>query len=94
MGITSQYITGVWVGASERSIHFRTSDLGEGSKMALPIFGRYIEKVYNSGLYDYTKGGFTKEKNIKITKSYRCQVKIVKDSTKTDRDSLRVVILE
>jgi penicillin-binding protein 1A len=94
MGVTKDLVTGTWVGGEDRSIHFRTSDLGEGSKMALPIFGRYIEKVYNSGLYDYTKGGFTKEKNIKITKSYRCQVKIVKDSTKTDRDSVRVVILE
>lgn len=94
MGVTKDLVTGTWVGGEDRSIHFRTSDLGEGSKMALPIFGRYIEKVYNSDLYDYPKGGFTKPKNIKITKPYQCQVKIVKDSTKTDRDSVRVVILE
>jgi penicillin-binding protein 1A len=91
MGVSKDLVTGVWVGGEDRAIHFRTSDLGEGSKMALPIFGRYIEKVYNSGLYDYTKGGFTKEKNIKLTKPYQCSVRIIRDSTKTGRDSIRVV---
>lgn len=91
MGVTKDLVTGVWVGGDDRAIHFRTSDYGEGAKMALPIFGRYIEKVYNSGLYDYPKGGFTKEKNIKLTKPYQCGVRVIRDSTKTGRDSIRVV---
>jgi penicillin-binding protein 1A len=95
MGITKDLVAGVWVGGEDRSIHFRTSDYGEGAKMAMPIFGRYIEKVYNAGFHDYTKGGFTKKNTgLQISKPYQCPVKLVKDSTKTGKDSMRVVMVE
>ncbi len=95
MGVTKDLVTGTWVGGEDRSIHFRTSDYGEGAKMAMPIFGRYIERVYNAGFYDYTKGGFTKKPTgLTMSKPYSCPVKVLKDSTKTGRDSVRVVMVE
>jgi penicillin-binding protein 1A len=54
MGITKDLVTGIWVGADDRSVHFTTSETGEGSHTALPIFGRFMEKVYadpKSGIY-------------------------------------------
>jgi penicillin-binding protein 1A len=39
MGITKDLVTGIWVGADDRSVHFTTSESGEGSHTALPIFG-------------------------------------------------------
>jgi penicillin-binding protein 1A len=92
MGVTKDLVTGVWVGGDDLRIHFRTGELGEGAKMAMPIFGLYTEKVYNAGLPTYQKGGFTKQKTgIRLTKNYQCRTIVVKDSTKTDKDSVRLV---
>ncbi len=46
MGITPKLTTGIWVGAEDRSVHFRTIHLGQGANMALPIWAIYMKKVY------------------------------------------------
>ncbi|MCI4671603.1 MAG: transglycosylase domain-containing protein [Bacteroidia bacterium] len=45
MGITPQLVTGVWVGASDRRVHFRSIKYGQGANMALPIWALYMQKV-------------------------------------------------
>jgi penicillin-binding protein 1A len=40
-------VMGVWVGGEEPSVHF-TSSAG-GSRMALPVAGKFLTKVYNDG---------------------------------------------
>jgi penicillin-binding protein 1A len=50
MGVTQDLVTGTWVGGEDRAIHFRTSSTGEGGKTALPVFGRYMVKLYDAGL--------------------------------------------
>ncbi|MEO6149234.1 MAG: transglycosylase domain-containing protein, partial [Mucilaginibacter sp.] len=84
MGITKDLVTGVWVGADDRSVHFKTSETGEGSRTALPIFGRFMEKVYADPKSGYTEGPFPKPW-VKITKQYMCpspQIRI--DTAVTD----------
>jgi penicillin-binding protein 1A len=71
MGITKDLVTGVWVGCDERSAHFRTSETGEGSHTALPIFGKFMEKVYHDPSTGYTYGHFPKP-GVEITRSYDC----------------------
>lgn len=46
VGITPDLVTGIWVGADDRSVHFRGITLGQGANMALPIWGYYMKKVY------------------------------------------------
>ncbi|MFA6923240.1 MAG: transglycosylase domain-containing protein [Bacteroidales bacterium] len=46
MGVVPQLVTGVWVGCEDRSVHFRSTDLGQGATMALPIWALYMKKVY------------------------------------------------
>ena len=46
MGFTPSLVTGVWVGGDERYIHFNTMAQGQGASTALPIYGRYMTKVY------------------------------------------------
>lgn len=43
MGFTPDLVSGVWVGGEERYIHPR---VGQGASMALPIFGKYISRVF------------------------------------------------
>ncbi len=45
VGVTPKLVAGGWVGGEYRSIHFRTGQLGQGSRTALPIFGRFMAKV-------------------------------------------------
>ncbi len=46
MGITPDLVTGIWVGAEDRSVHFRYTALGQGANTALPVFGYYMKKLY------------------------------------------------
>ncbi|OIP03619.1 MAG: hypothetical protein AUJ97_04235 [Bacteroidetes bacterium CG2_30_32_10] len=46
MGITPNLVSGVWVGGEDRSIHFRSTLLGQGANMSLPIWAIYMLKVY------------------------------------------------
>jgi penicillin-binding protein 1A len=82
LGVTPALISASWVGADNRSVHFRTSELGEGCKTALPIYGLFMEKLLKDPTYavDYKKK-FPKPK-IKITKNYSCHTYFhKKDST-------------
>jgi penicillin-binding protein 1A len=60
MGITPDLTTGVWVGAEDRSVHFRSTRLGQGSHTALPIWATYMKKVYNDKSLNISKGDFPK----------------------------------
>lgn len=46
IGMTPKVVAGAWVGGDEKAIHFRSTQLGSGSNMALPIFGLFMKKVY------------------------------------------------
>ena len=86
MGITKDLVTGIWVGADDRSVHFTSSETGEGSHTALPIFGAFMEKVYADPNSGYTYGPFPKPW-VKITKEYMCPSPVIREDT-TATDSL------
>ena len=87
MGITKDLVTGIWVGADDRSVHFTSSETGEGSHTALPIFGAFMEKVYADPNSGYTYGPFPKPW-VKITKEYMCPSPVIREDT-TTTDSLQ-----
>ena len=60
MGITPDLTTGVWVGAEDRSVHFRSTQLGQGSHTALPIWAKYMKKVYDDKSLNVSQGDFVK----------------------------------
>jgi penicillin-binding protein 1A len=55
MGVTPNLVSGAWVGGEDRSIHFKGISLGGGHSMALPIFGLFMQKVYNDSTLFVTK---------------------------------------
>jgi len=92
MGITKDLVTGIWVGADDRSVHFTNAETGEGSHTALPIFGDFMQRVYADPKSGYTYGAFPKPW-VKITKSYDCpspreETDSLTDSLKTPLDTL------
>ncbi|MDG1913836.1 MAG: transglycosylase domain-containing protein [Crocinitomix sp.] len=58
MGLTPELVTGVWVGADDRDIHFRSYPWGQGARMALPIYGYYMQRVYKDASIDISKKDF------------------------------------
>ena len=45
IGYSPKFVAGVWVGAESPAVHFRTTALGSGSHMALPIFAMTVKKM-------------------------------------------------
>ena len=43
IGITPHLVVGAWVGADDPRLHFRETSLGQGSRTALPIVGRFLQ---------------------------------------------------
>ncbi len=93
MGITKDLVTGVWVGCDERTVHFRSSGTGEGAHTALPIFGKFMEKVYHDSSTGYTYGAFPAP-TVEITREYKCTTpEVFQDTTVVDSlaiDSLMI----
>ncbi len=46
VGFTPNLAAGVWVGGESPQIRFRSMSLGQGANTALPIWGRFMNKVY------------------------------------------------
>ncbi len=64
MGLTPDLVAGCWVGGEERSIHFNSTNEGQGASMALPIWGKFFQKVYADPTLKVTKNGFVKPANM------------------------------
>nr|HPR27944.1 penicillin-binding transpeptidase domain-containing protein [Chitinophagales bacterium] len=47
MGVVPQLVCGTWVGADDPVVHFRSTALGQGANMALPIYGLFMKRVYS-----------------------------------------------
>ncbi|MFD2513206.1 penicillin-binding protein 1A [Pontibacter locisalis] len=60
MGLTPNLVAGTWVGGEDRSIHFRTIALGQGNKLAMPIYGAFMQKVYADKSLDVSRDAFPK----------------------------------
>ncbi len=82
MGVTQKLVAGVWVGGDDRSIHFRSLALGQGAKMAMPAFAKFMEKVYadqSLAIEGYRKMPFIKPENFAF--DFSCNGKVAVDST-------------
>jgi penicillin-binding protein 1A len=65
MGYTPDLVTGCWVGGEEPSIHFRNINLGRGGYTALPIVGKFFNKLQRDPAFmsykDHTFPGLSEE---------------------------------
>lgn len=90
IGVSPNLVGGAWVGGEYRCIHFRTGQLGQGSRTALPIFGYFMEKVLKDKRFKKYHAKF-KKPNHTITRGYNCSSYIphIKDS-----DSIEVAPID
>ncbi|MBJ6107790.1 transglycosylase domain-containing protein [Hymenobacter sp. BT523] len=60
MGITPDLVCGMWIGGEDRSIHFRSGTYGQGARLALPLYGLFMQKVYKDKSIGIDTGPFPK----------------------------------
>ncbi len=58
MGITPELVSGCWVGCEDRIVHFRTLELGQGARTAMPIWALYMKKVWADSTLHVSQGNF------------------------------------
>ncbi len=71
MGVTPDLVSGAWVGCEDRQVHFRSTALGQGGHMAMPIVAYYLREIYNDRRIVINRGGFRKP-DIEMTIELDC----------------------
>ena len=66
IGMVPNLVTGVWVGAEDRAIHFEDIAYGQGASMALPIWGVYMKSIYQDSTLMISNEGFERPKKLSI----------------------------
>ena len=68
IGMVPNLVTGVWVGAEDRAIHFEDIAYGQGATMALPIWANYMRNIYLDSTLMISQEPFEKPEilNIKL----------------------------
>jgi penicillin-binding protein 1A len=84
MGLTPDLVTGVWVGAEDRSVRFKKLSLGMGTNTALPIFAYYTKFINNDDSLDISQGDFEMPETM-IRSPIRCD-KIINDVEENNED--------
>ncbi len=64
IGLTPELVTGVWVGAEDRAVHFPYIDWGQGGRMGLPIYGYYMNSVYTDSRLKISTKDFDKPESL------------------------------
>lgn len=66
VGITPYFACGVWVGHSDRAVSFPTLEYGQGSRMAMPVWGRFMKRVYEDKELSIPRTYFTRPPTLKV----------------------------
>ena len=83
MGMVPNLVTGVWVGAEDRSVHFGNITYGQGAAMALPIWAVYMKSCYADKELNISIEDFEVPKDLTIRVD--CS-----DSSETDNDKTKI----
>jgi penicillin-binding protein 1A len=60
IGMVPKLVAGAWAGGDDRCIHFRSMDLGQGARMAMPIWGLFMQKVFKDKSLGIKQEAFAK----------------------------------
>ena len=53
MGLTPEIVVGTWVGGDDRWVRFRSLALGQGARMARPIFANFLKRIEKDPRLNY-----------------------------------------
>ena len=88
VGISPNLVCGAWVGGEYRAIHFRTGELGQGSRTALPICGQFFESVLSDSRFKHYRGKFAEPHDASILGSMYQGISTYEPTDSLDEDSI------
>lgn len=90
IGYTPELAAGCWVGGEDRAVHFNTTDQGQGASMALPIWGKFFQKVYADKTIKISRGDFERPAKMGEIEldcgKYEDEQKNTRDDNSSDKD--------
>ncbi len=78
IGYTPNLVAGAWVGGEDRRIRFRTIELGQGARTALPVWGNFMEQVYQDPNYAYWANATFPETSTRVAQVMSCEAYVDK----------------
>ena len=87
VGVCPNLVCGAWVGGEYRAIHFRTGELGQGSRTALPICGQFFESVLGDPAFQQYRGRFAAPHDVSILSNMYQGVSYYEPIDSLDEDS-------
>lgn len=73
IGATPGLSAGVWVGADDQRVHFRTMRMGQGASTALPLWANFMQRVMADPEFDYLKDMTFPRPSADILESLNCE---------------------
>ncbi|NLJ83260.1 MAG: penicillin-binding protein [Bacteroidales bacterium] len=83
MGYTPQLTAGVWVGCEDRAAHFRSTSLGQGANMALPVWAIFVKKCYEDKSLYFSKEQIFEKPRENIDIEFDCSKYVGETSTRS-----------
>ncbi len=97
IGTTPRLVVGAWVGGEYRCIHFRTGELGQGNRTALPICGYFLQSVLGDPTFKHYRTKFANPRDVDINLAQYSCGGYFKEASDTDSiavDSLHSSVVE
>ncbi len=76
MGVTKDLVCATWVGADDPTVRVRTSYWGQGGKMALPIFGHFMEGMQKDKKTPFLAEEFEPPEKMDLSALFNCKKSI------------------
>ncbi|MEM7368392.1 MAG: transglycosylase domain-containing protein [Bacteroidota bacterium] len=64
---------GVWVGADDQRVHFRSMRMGQGASTALPLWANFVQRVMDDSEFEYLKDMRFPSPSPTIKESLNCE---------------------
>jgi penicillin-binding protein 1A len=98
VGLTPELVTGVWVGAEDRAVRFKTMAWGQGARLALPIYGYYMQFLYGDSKVKISKKDFEKpqgfdESKVDCNESYTFSVREIEEEEETKQEKKEEAVI-
>lgn len=72
IGFTPDLLAGTWVGCEDRYVHFRSTANGQGASTALPIWAKFMDKVYSDTTLGYDKSSKFQKPSGDLSVTFDC----------------------
>jgi penicillin-binding protein 1A len=84
VGATPELIAGLWTGWEYRGIHFRTLEMGQGARMAMPVWAIFYKQLLNDPELSYSKEAKFPKPSQSLNVELDCEKYHQKNFQKTD----------